>query len=293
MLESKYFAHVSAVFTVIIWGTTFVSTKVLLNSFTPIEILFIRFCIGFLALFLFYPKRLQPKNRSERLYFMGAGLTGVTLYFLFENIALNYSLASNIGVIVSTAPFFTAILSHFLIKDIKIHRNFMIGFVFAIIGIALISFQGSDNIEVNPIGDFLAVLSAMVWACYSILMRKISTFHYPTVQSTRIIFFYGLLFMIPCLFFMDFSPTLEQFKDPINLFNLIYLGLGASAICFVSWNYTIKVLGAIRSSAYIYLVPVVTVLFSWIILDEPISSSILIGSALTLFGLFISERRKT
>jgi len=292
MLESKYFAHASALFTVIIWGTTFVSTKVLLSFFTPIEVLFIRFCIGFIALFLFYPKRLQPKNRIERLYFMGAGLSGVTLYFLFENIALNYSLASNIGVIVSTAPFFTAILSHFLIKDIKIRRNFIIGFVFAIAGIALISFQGTTHIKVNPLGDFLAILAAMVWACYSILMRKISTFSYTTIQSTRMIFFYGILFMIPCLFFMDFHPTLNQFKNPIHLFNIIYLGLGASAICFVSWNYTIKVLGAIQSSAYIYLVPVVTVLFSWLILNEPIHFYTLIGSAFTLFGLFISERRR-
>ena len=291
MLKSKYIAHASAVFTVVIWGTTFVSTKVLLNAFTPIEILFIRFCIGFIALFLFNAKRLRLKSFNERLYFMGAGLTGVTLYFLFENIALNYSLASNIGVIVSTAPFFTALLSHFLIRDIKIQRNFIVGFVFAILGIALISFQGNNHIEVKPIGDFLAILAAMVWACYSLLMRKISKLQYTTIQSTRIIFFYGLIFMIPCLFFMDFHLTLDKFKEPMDLFNLIYLGLGASAICFVSWNYTIKALGAIRSSAYIYLVPVVTVLFSWLILNEPITHNILIGSVLTLVGLYISERK--
>ncbi|MDF9824864.1 drug/metabolite transporter (DMT)-like permease [Breznakia sp. PF5-3] len=293
MLNSKYFAHITAIFTVIIWGSTFISTKVLLDTFTPIEILFIRFCIGLIALYIIQPKRMQIKDKRHNLYFIGAGLSGVTLYFLFENIALTYSLASNIGVIVSTAPFFTAILAHILIKDAKIHRNFMLGFIIAILGIFLISFNGSSALTVNPIGDILAILAAIVWAFYSIIMKRISTFEYTTIQSTRRIFSFGILFMIPFLFFLDFHITPDKFSDPIMVLNLLYLGFGASAVCFVSWNYTIKVLGALRSSAYIYLVPVVTVAFSAIILNEPLTWSIVVGTICTLLGLYLSEKKAT
>lgn len=291
MFKSNYFAHTAAILTVFIWGTTFISTKVLLAYFTPIEILFMRFGIGFLCLWMMQPKRLTLKDNTHKRYFIGAGLCGVTLYFLFENIALTYSLASNIGVIVSTAPLFTAILAAIFLKDTKIHRNFILGFMLALFGIFLISFRSSSHIEVNPIGDLLAILAAIVWAFYSILMKRIGEFGYPTIQATKKIFMYGILFMIPCLFFMDFHPDITNFTNPIVLLNTLYLGIGASALCFVSWNYAIKTLGALKASAYIYLVPIITVTFSAIILNEPITWVIVLGTLCTLLGLYLSERK--
>lgn len=289
-MNNRYTAHFLALFTVFIWGSTFISTKVLLTNFTPIEVLFIRFCIGFIALCIISPKRMKITDPQHNRYFIIAGLSGVTFYFLFENIALTYSPASNIGVIVSTAPFFTAILAHFLIKDSIIHRNFMIGFGIAILGILLISFRGS-SVEVNPLGDVLAVLAAIVWALYSVVMRKIGSFHYSVLHSTRRIFLFGVIFMIPFLFLMDFHPTLSSLLDPVMGLNLLYLGFGASAVCFVTWNYVIKKLGALRSSAYIYLVPIVTVVFSAIILKEEITPIIIIGTICTLIGLYLSEQK--
>lgn len=97
--------HLAAFITILIWGTTFISTKVLLRSFSPIEILFIRFVIGYLALWCACPKSFKPADRKQESYFVLAGLLGVTLYYLFENIALTYTLASNVGVIISIAPF--------------------------------------------------------------------------------------------------------------------------------------------------------------------------------------------
>ena len=81
--DSPAFGHLTAVITILIWGTTFISTKVLLTSFTPIEILFCRFIIGFIALNIFYPKRMKIKDRKHELLFASAGLCGITLYFLF------------------------------------------------------------------------------------------------------------------------------------------------------------------------------------------------------------------
>ena len=103
--------HGAALMTVILWGTTFISTKVLLVDFQPVEILFFRFIIGFAALFLISPRRLKVKEKKQEITFMLAGLTGICLYYLLENMALTYTLASNVGVIISAAPFFTAILT--------------------------------------------------------------------------------------------------------------------------------------------------------------------------------------
>ena len=281
--------HLAALFTIIIWGTTFISTKVLLTDFKPVEILFFRFVMGFAALFLVCPHRMKGVGRRQELTFVLAGLCGICLYYLLENIALTYTMTSNVGVIISVAPFFTAILSClFLRSEGKLRANFFIGFVVAMAGIALLSFNGSQ-MKLNPVGDVLAVLAAFVWACYSILTRKISSFGYPVILTTRRTFFYGILFMVPALFFFDFEMGLERFADLTHLLNILYLGLGASALCFVTWNLAVKALGAVKTSVYIYMVPVITVVTSVLVLKETVTLVSVMGTFLAVAGLFFSE----
>ncbi len=275
----------------LIWGMTFVSTKVLLRSFSPVEILFLRFLIGFFALYLLSPGRMQIKDRRHELYFAGIGLTGITLYFLLENIALLYTYASNVGVITALTPFSVAICSHLFLKDEKLTLHFFTGFLLATTGIFLIHFNGTHALQLNPRGDLLAILGGIVWGFYSVLVRKVARYHYNTLQVTRRSFFYGLLFLLPTLFFIDVQWDLARLGQPRNLFNILFLGLGASAFCFASWNWAIKVLGTIRSSAYIYLGPVVTVIAAALILSERITLLAILGTALALCGLFLSELR--
>lgn len=280
--------HLAALFTIIIWGTTFISTKVLLTDFKPVEILFFRFVMGFVALFLVCPHRLKGVDRRQEMTFVLAGLCGICLYYLLENIALTYTMASNVGVIIAVAPFFTALLSRLFLKsEGKLRANFFIGFVVAMIGVALICFNGS-RMELNPVGDILAVLAAFVWACYSILTRKIGSFEYPVLLNTRRTFFYGILFMVPAVFLFD-EIGLERFADMTYLFNILYLGLGASALCFVTWNLAVKVLGAVKTSVYIYMVPVITVVTSVLVLKESVTGVSLMGTFLAVTGLFLSE----
>lgn len=172
----------------------------------------------------------------------------------------------------------------------KLRMQFFIGFVVAMVGIILISFNGS-KLQLNPVGDLLAIAAALVWACYSILTRKISSFGYHVILSTRKTFFYGILFMIPTLFLMDFQPDLSRLANMTYLFNILYLGLGASALCFVTWNFAVKELGSVKASVYIYMVPVITVITSVLILQEQLTILAGIGTILTLIGLFLSEHK--
>lgn len=283
--------HLSALLTIIIWGTTFISTKILLVDFQPVEILFFRFVMGLIVLLAVYPHRMKGTTRRQEITFVAAGLCGICLYYLLENIALTYTMASNVGVIISVAPFFTAILSHlFLKREEKLRINFFIGFVVAMAGIALISFNGTA-LQLNPVGDLLALLAAFLWACYSILTRKISGFGYHTILTTRRVFFYGVLFMIPALFLFDFQLDLSRFANPTYLLNILFLGLGASALCFVTWNFAVKLLGAVKTSIYIYLVPVITIAASVLILHEPFTWMTGAGTVLTLAGLLLSESK--
>lgn len=283
--------HLSALVTIFLWGTTYISTKILLRDFSPIDILFFRFVIGFLILFIIYPHKLKIKEKKQEYYFALAGLFGVTLFFLFENFALTFSTASNIGVIVCISPFFTAIFAHFLLKNEKLKPQFFLGFVISIFGVFLISFNGSSVLKLNPLGDILAVCAAVLWSSYSIVTKKISSFNYNIIQTTRRVFFYGLLFMIPALFIFDFNLGLDRFLKPINLLNIIYLGFGASALCFLTWNFAIKILGVTKTSVYIYAVPVITIVTAAIILGEKPTLVSLVGAVFALLGLYVAQRK--
>ena len=289
MKNKNTIGHCAALFTILVWGTTFISTKILLTAFQPVEILIFRFIMGFCALWIAAPKQLRTANAKQELTFAAAGLCGICLYYLLENIALTYTLASNVGVIVSVTPFLTAILAHLFIQsEERLKGQFFLGFLVAMAGIILISFNGA-KLKLNPMGDLLAILAALVWAFYSILTRKITGFGYPVISATRRTFFYGILFMLPTLFFFDFHADFSRFASMKYLFNILYLGLGASALCFVTWNFAVKELGAVKTSVYIYMVPVITVVTSVLILHEKLTRLAGIGTILTIVGLFLSE----
>lgn len=284
--------HLLALITILLWGTTFISTKILLQGFKPIEILFFRFAMGFIALWAVYPHRLKVRDRHHELLFIVAGFTGITLYYLFENIALTYTMAANVGVIVSVSPFFTAIFTYIFMRgDEKPRISFFAGFIASMAGILLINYNGTSNFKLNPLGDFLAFAAAIVWSLYSVITRKIAVLGYNTIQTTRRTFAYGLIFMLPAMFIFGFNPDISKFADTSYLFNIIFLGLGASALCFVTWNFSVRILGAVKTSIYIYMIPAITVVTSFIVLHEKITIMSAIGTVLTIAGLFISESK--
>lgn len=290
-VTKKTQGHLIALMTIFIWGSTFIATKVLLVNFKPIEILFYRFCLGYVMLWVLAPRLLVWQGIKRELMFLCAGFCGVTCYFLCENIALTYTNASNVGVITTLAPVFTAFLSIFFLKTERPPRRFYIGCLFAIFGVALISFNGKYVLSLNPLGDILAVAACLFWACYSILTKKSSNYGYNTILLTRRFFFYGLLLMIPALSIFDFKFGLERFSQMTNLLNIVFLGVGASAICFVSWNYAVKLVGAVKISIYLYLLPILTILAAVMILHEPFTLIAAFGTLLTLIGVLLSEGR--
>jgi drug/metabolite transporter (DMT)-like permease len=286
--------HLAAIFTIIVWAITFISIKVLLVPFSAVEIMFYRLLMAVVVLQAVSPMRLPrtwPDRRTltEEWRFMAAGLCGVTLYFLFQNIALTYTLAANVSVLVSVAPLFTALVSRAVLKD-PLRPFFLLGFSAAMAGIILIAFNGSVVLKLNPLGDLLSILAALVWAFYSVLIQKISARHSAMLVVTRKVFFYGLLFLLPVLPLFDFHLGLERLAVLPNLINLLFLGVVASAMCFFTWNYAVRQLGPVKTSVYIYLVPVITIIASALVLQEPITPVAAAGAGLILAGMALSER---
>lgn len=288
-MKKEVFCHFFSLFCVIVWGTTFISTKILLDSFHPVVILIYRLIICVILLFIIHPRIFKTLSFKHELLFIGAGASGVTFYFLFENMALSYTNASDVGIIVSAAPFFTLIFCTLFLKSDKITKWFIIGFIVAMSGIILISINGSNNLNANPIGYLLALLAMVMWGFYSVFVKKIGDLGYKGIGVTRKIMYYGLMLLIPFFFIFrcDFNFTaLGDFK---NLGNILFLGILASTICFLLWNYSLRIIGAVKTSVYIYLSPVITTIASFIILNEEINAFTIIGMILAILGLVLSS----
>ncbi len=287
--------HIAAGMSTLIWGVTFINTKILLPEFSPVEILFFRFLMAYIMMFLLSPRPIIPRKELNELLYMAAGLCGVTVYFLFQNIGLEYTLAANAGILISVVPLFIAIVSHFMLPGEHLKKRFALGFLLAIFGIALISFNGSYILKLNPLGDALIIAAALAWAFYSNILVIIerTAERLPLIRHIRKIFFYGLLFMMPALPISGFHWDLVRFGNPVNLFNMLFLGLGASGLCFLTWNFAVLTLGPVKTSVYIYLIPIVNLLFAWLLLNETITYISLTGTGLILTGLFISEQKRT
>lgn len=112
-------------------------------------------------------------------------------------------------------------------------------------------------------------VAALVWSVYSTLVDRIADAGYETLAATKRIFAWGLLFMMPAVPFAGAFPALGL-VDPLVVANLLFLGLGASAACFATWNFAVKHLGAVATSTYIYLVPALTGAASALVLGEPV-----------------------
>ncbi len=287
-MNKQLLGHILACGTQIMWGATFVSTKVLLNYFQPVEILFIRMLLAVIALFVIDPHPLRLGDRRRELAFAGAGLTGLVLYFLLENTALTMTYASNVGIIVACAPFFVAVMVGLFFEE-KQGKNFYIGFVIAIAGVIMVSVSGKQSFHLNPFGDFLAFLAMISWGAYSAIVKKISEWDYPIVAVTRRIYFYGVILLLPVLLYEEDGWNLSAFREPTVIANLLFLGLCASALGFFLWNLATGWIGAVKTSLYIYVSPIVTVVLSMFVLHEKMTVFSVIGSVCILIGLMISQ----
>jgi drug/metabolite transporter (DMT)-like permease len=280
------------VFTIIVWGTTFVSTKILLqHGLTPTGIFLYRFLLAYLAIWLFCPKRLWADSKKDEFLFLCLGLTGGSLYFIAENMALEITLASNVALILCTLPLITAFLSHFYVKGERLKKSFVYGSLIALTGVALVIYNGNFILKINPLGDILTLMAALMWGFYTIILKHLDA-RYPVLFITRKVFFYGLITVLPFFCFTPLRVDMTILYQPVVWGNLLFLGLIASMLCYILWNTAVKHLGAIRTSNYLYFVPIVTLITSSIVINETITPIALIGAALIISGVYLADKIK-
>ncbi len=289
--------HLLALVTICIWGTTFVSTKVLLGyGLTPSEIFIVRFLLAYVGLVAISHRQWLLNSRREEGIALLAGLTGGSLYFLAENTALEMAPAGYVSFIVCLAPVFTVPLSAFSRnRDCTFTPHLWAGMFLALTGVFFIAWSDMDG-RSSLTGILLALAAAILWAVYQNVVGPLTN-RYGTSLLTRKVFGYGLLSMVilyplsepaghhPGRLITLLQPQALGSETLVVWGNLLFLGLIASLACYVTWNVVVEKLGAVISANYIYLNPLTTCLFSALILDETFSLTAAIGCVAILCGV--------
>lgn len=283
--------HLLAILTVAVWGTTFISTKILIeNGLSPQEIFLLRFVIAYVGIWLLSPRKLLADSWKDELWFLLAGLTGGTLYFLTENTALSLTQTTNVAFIICTTPLLTTGLSLLLYRQEKAGKGLLAGSLVALTGVGMLIFNGSFVLKLSPLGDVLTLCAGVSWAVYSLIIRRLSG-RYPSVFITRKVFFYGILTVLPVFAVYPFSFPAEGFLRSAVWMNLLFLSVLASLACFVAWNVVLKRLGTIQSSNYLYLNPLFTTVAAHLFLQEQLTVYAVVGVLLVLGGVFVAARK--
>ena len=282
-----------ALFVVLIWGTTFVSSKVLLNSgLLPADIFFVRFVMAYCCMLCISHKRLFANSVADELTLVGLGLMGGSVYFLVENMALLHSTASNVSILVSTTPLVTAMLLAIFYKSERLSMRQIFGSILAFVGVVLVVLNGQFILHLNPLGDALALGASFTWGFYSLFMRRIMG-RYSADFITRKVFFYGLVTILP--YFAFVNPLNIDLLTSGNMTiwsNLIFLGIIASTGGYLLWNWVMRNLGAMKSTNYIYLQPLISMLAGYVILRERITFMAIAGAVILITGTILAVRKK-
>lgn len=286
--------HFIAFLTVAIWGTTFVSTKVLLtHGLTPAFIFLLRFSLAYVGMATMQMAHDHGKPtwhchswRDEGLMLL-AGMTGGSFYFLTENTALQLALAGNVSLIVCLAPLITALFACFIPGNKRAGRRLWTGSLIAFTGVAFVAYgsMGTGTASNPLLGNVLALLSASSWSIYQLVIKPLGE-RYGVLLLTRKVFGYGLLTILPFILTEE-MPKPEVFAQPVVWGNLLYLGVLASLICYAVWNRVVEQLGSIVSANYIYLNPLVTCIASYFVLGEQLTPTMMVGGFAIVTGLYL------
>ena len=296
---------------IVIWGVTFASTRELLEDFSSLEILLLRFSLAWVALWGIERLRgiVKVGCWRDEWIFAAMGFTGIVAYQFLENCAIYYTNASNVAILVSFGPVVTAFMARVFVKGVQFSVRLVVGSLVAVCGVALISFNGLVEFELRPIGDAMALCAMACWGFYSILLDCANDRGVSPLVAIRKAFGWSLAMMVPfaawgttesgiCALdgsfavILDADVNAERFASVANWMNIAFLGFLASAASFVLWSAACRTIGVVKMTVALYITPIVGVVFAAVFLGERVTQLEIVGGIVILVGVVLSTKVK-
>lgn len=286
---ASWWYHVIAILVIVAWGASFPCTRLLLDAgITPTEIFVYRSAIAYIGLLVFSRFKISYWGWRDELLAVLCGLTGGAMYFVLQNIALKLTLLSDVVIVIAVNPLLTTILAAMFLKEEHFSWKILLSSMVAFAGVAVVTFRDGFVWGNGLLGNLLAFLAALSWAVYCIILKRVQGRH-STLSITRKVMIYGTLCALPVMLLEPRTPLATLLQTDV-LLNMLFLALVCSMAAFFIWNLVIKKIGAIRSSNYLYLDPIVSILMGVIMLNERVGIVAVIGCALVLLGVVLVEK---
>lgn len=284
MRTHRFLPVISVLFAVLVWGISFVATKVVLDDIPPVSIAFFRQMIAILPLLLLLRangESLRLAKGELRLFFIAA-FFGLVLYFVFENTGLQYTTASNASMLVAAIPVFTLVIETIIHKK-KLALFTLAMILISIAGVYLVLFEDGlpDFSSKTFLGNMLVFGAMVSWIVYTYLSKRLSA-KYNSLKITTVQTFCSIPLFLPFLI-----REVPQWRMPslMPLLNLAFLGILCSAAAYVAYLHGIQKLGPVIPSAFLNLMPVVTILTGMVLLAEIPTPMQIIGAVLIIGSL--------
>jgi drug/metabolite transporter (DMT)-like permease len=293
MSNSKLLPHAEALFAVIVWGASFIATKVALEEISPITIVWLRFLMGvvILGLVVLLRRQLTLPDRKEWGYFALLGFLGITFHQWLQSNALQTSEAGTTAWIVSTTPIFMAVLGWFLLKE-RLGWTKNTGILLAFLGVLVVVSRGNlGSISIGKFGapgDVLVLISAVNWSVFSALSRR----GLKTYAASLMMFYIMLLgWLFTTLLFFTTSGIGEIPSMTFRGWLAVgFLGIFCSGLAYIAWYDALQALSTAQTGVFLYIEPLIAVVVAFFILGEAITPASLVGGAVILFGVWLVNR---
>lgn len=295
MPKSKIIPYLEAMFAVIVWGGTFIATKIALGEASPATIVWMRFGMGtiILGIVVFARKQFALPEKNEWLYFLMLGFLGVTFHQLLQATGLQTAKATTTAWIVATTPVFIAILGWITLKE-RLTGIQILGIVLAAFGVLLIVSKGNIGAlftgEEGTFGDFLVLISSVNWAVYTILSRRELARH----PAARMMFFVMLLgWLLVNVWIFGFGPGMSEIATLTSSgwSAILVLGIFGSGLAYIAFYDALQEIPAAQLGAFFNVEPLVTTVLASFMINEAITSITLIGGAVIILGIWLVNRK--
>ncbi|MCG8569027.1 MAG: DMT family transporter [Spirochaetes bacterium] len=284
---SAYLALMAAMF---FWASSFVGFKIAFQYYHPIVVIWGRMVVALFLFSLFFFKFKKTNIQKQDIkYLVLMALFEPCLYFVFELLALQYTQASQAGMITALSPLMVAIASWFILKE-RLDTKTLLGFIIATCGVIWLSLAGesTENAPNPTLGNFLEFIAMVCATFYTIVLKKL-TARYDPLFLTAVQALVGFIFFTPLLFWPGIWSYEFQLK---GILSIIYLGFFVSFVAYGCFNYAVSKIPATKAAATINLIPVICLILAMIILKERLLLPQIFASALVLGGVFLSSSKK-
>jgi drug/metabolite transporter (DMT)-like permease len=284
--------YVLLVVATLIWGGNFVIGRAITSSLPPVSLSFLRWCTAFLIFLPFaWPliKKEWPIVKKRWHIVLLMALTGVVGFNTLLYIALTFTTSINASLVNTSTPIIIYILSFFMLGE-RLNRNQIIGTILSLAGLLIIISQGSLDVLLKfsfNTGDIIVIAAVICWSIYSLLIKQ-NAGKLPGYSTFAVSMVLGIFILFP--FFVREARTTEIIWSTGSILTILYTGIFASIVAFMSWNTAVERVGPNKAGIFLNLIPVFAAIFAVLFIDEKLSWYQAAGGVFVIFGVYISTR---